>query len=95
MDQITYYSTFLKEILDANPWIWHVIQIYMLFIFLGSRLIRKTTLFGKVILPFKFLNFLLIVIILFLHAKIVSWGLIIFLFIIISNIIRLFKINKK
>jgi hypothetical protein len=95
MEQITHYATLLKGILDANTWIWHAIQVYMLFILLSSRLIRKTSLFGKVILPFKFLNFLLTVTILFLFGKVVPWGLIIFLFIFISNIISLIQINKK
>ena len=70
MEQITLYTTFLKGILDTNPWIWHGIQIYMLFIFLlRTKLIRKSQLLEKIILPFKYLNFFLTVTILFLFDK--------------------------
>jgi hypothetical protein len=96
MEQITHYSTFLKGILDANPWIWHGIQVYMLFnLILRTKLIRKSQLLEKIILPFKYLNFFLTVTILFLFDKIVLWGLIIYLFIFISNIVSSFKIKKK
>ncbi len=96
MEQITNYSTFLKGILDTNPWIWHGIQVYMLFILLlKGNLIRKSQLLEKIILPFKHLNFFFTITILFLFDKIVLWGLIIYLFIFISNIVSSSKINKK
>lgn len=96
MEQFTYYTAFLKGILDANPWIWHGIQVYMLFILLlRGNLIRKSQLLEKIILPFKHLNFILTITILFLFDKIVLWGLIIYLFIFISNIVSSSKINKK
>ena len=96
MEQITHYTTLLKGILDANPWIWHGIQIYMLFILiLRIKYIRKSQLLKKIVLPFQYLNFFLTVTILLLFDKIVLWGLIIYLFIFISNTVSSFKINKK
>ncbi len=34
MEQITHYTIFLKGILDVNPWIWHVIQVYFFLVLL-------------------------------------------------------------
>ncbi len=34
MENISHYSTFLKGILDTNPWIWHAIQVYFLLVLL-------------------------------------------------------------
>ena len=86
MEQITHYSIFLKEILNANPWIWHGIQMLILLGFLesfdflsdvfGIKFLKKLSVFYN-------FEFLIILIILFTYNKLAIWGILLLL---ITNI---------
>ncbi len=97
MENITNYSTFLKGILDTNPWIWHVIQGFLLFTFYdGFYLFPKP--FSKFLKYFDInFSFKLIYLLLFLYNKIELWGLVIYFTLIISDFVirRLFKETKS
>jgi hypothetical protein len=84
MEQITHYSIFLKEILNANPWIWHALQVFMLLTFFPNKFYYT---FPKPIS--KFLNFFAtyhyIYLILFIFNKIEIWGLIVYVLVIIID----------
>ena len=87
MEQITHYCIFLKGILDANPWIWHVIQMLVLlslletFDFLSDvfriKSLKKLSIFYNI-------EILIILIILFIYNKLAIWGILLLL---ITNIL--------
>lgn len=84
MEQISHYSTFLKGILDANPWIWHAIQGFMLLTFFP-----KLYFFPKPLTKFLklFSRYHYIYLILFIFDKISLWGLLVYSFVILNDII--------
>ena len=95
MENLSYYSTFLKGILDTKPWIWHVIQAFLLFVFLG----KITLLFGKVkkVKIFKIvseLDELLILSVLFVYDKMLLWGIILYIILNFIDLI-LYRIQFK
>jgi hypothetical protein len=78
MEQITHYSTFFKGILDTNPWIWHLLQVFFLFIFFT----KTTKILGKIknsklvffISKFQwYLSFFWV----FVYSKMAVWGILI------------------
>ena len=89
MEQITHYSTFFKGILDTNPWIWHVIQGFMLLTFFP-----KLNFFPKPLTKFLklFDGYHYIYLILFIFDKISLWGLLVYCFVLFFDYI--FNINK-
>ncbi len=86
MEQITHYTNLLKGILDANPWIWHGIQMLILVGLLES-LDFLSDVFGikflKKLSVFYNFEFLIILIILFTYNKLAIWGILLLL---ITNI---------
>ena len=93
MEQITHYSTFLKGILDTNPWIWHVIQGFMLLTFFP-----KLNFFPKPITKFLklFAGYHYIYLILFIFDKISLWGLMVYFFVILVDFIfKLYNLKVK
>ena len=90
MEQITNYTTFLKGILDANTWIWHLIQVFMLLTFFPSFY-----LFPKLISKFLFFfnRYHYIYLILFIFDKIKIWGLIIYFFVLLIDYV--FNLTKS
>lgn len=86
MEQITHYTTLLKEILDTNPWILHGIQMLILLGFLESFDFLSDVLgikFLKKLSVFYNFEFLIILIILFTYNKLAIWGILLLL---ITNI---------
>ena len=95
MEQITHYATFLKGILDANPWIWHAIQVFFLFDFLVKIFIPK---FNKSIKNGLYLiAHLLMLIIIYVYNEISIGGLFIWTLILIINsfIYLFFKFQSR
>lgn len=93
MEQISHYSTFLKGILDTNPWIWHTIQGFMLLTFFP-----KLYFFPKPITKFLklFAGYHYIYLILFIFDKISLWGLMVYFFVILVDFIfKLYNLKVK
>jgi hypothetical protein len=92
MEQITHYITIIREQLLENPWVWHLIQGFMLLTFFPNKFIYT---FPKSIS--KFLNFFAtyhyIYLILFIFNKIEIWGIIVYAIVIIID--KLFKKSKQ
>jgi hypothetical protein len=85
MENLSYYSSFLKGILDANPWIWHTIQVFLLFVFLAQntsflKRIEKSIIivFGSTLQPY------IIILLVFIYCKMAFWGILIFILINLS-----------
>ena len=85
MENFLYYSTFLKGILDTNPWIWHTIQVFLLFVFLAQntsflKRIEKSIIivFGSTLQPY------IIILLVFIYCKMAFWGILIFILINLS-----------
>ena len=85
MENLSYYSTFLKGILDANPWIWHTIQVFLLVVFLAQntsflKRIEKSIIivFGSTLQPY------IIILLVFIYCKMAFWGILIFILINLS-----------
>ena len=85
MENLSYYSTFLKGIIDANPWIWHTIQVFLLFVFLAQntsflKRIEKSIIivFGSTLQPY------IIILLVFIYCKMAFWGILIFILINLS-----------
>ena len=89
MEQISHYSTFLKGILDTNPWIWHAIQGFMLLTFFPNFIFfpKPLTKFLKLFSGYHY-----IYLILFIFDKIHLWGFLIYCFVLFFDFI--FNINK-
>ena len=95
MEQFSYYSTFLKGILDANLWIWHAIQVFFLGVFLLTQFLTKLNKYFEKTL--KLLFNLLIICILYIYNEISIEGFSIWIIITIINslIYSIFNFNKK
>ena len=95
MEQITNYTTFLKAILDANPYIWQAIQVFLLFVFLARLFFPKL---NKSIKNVLFLiTHLIMLIIIYIHNEISFEGLFIWILILFINtfIYLIFKFDNK
>ena len=92
MENISHYSTFLKGILDTNPWIWNVIQVLLLIFFLFMILTLIINKIGKYD-TFNFFNKvfglqeLFVIIILFIYKVMSIESIIILMSITIVNTI--------
>ena len=97
MEQITHYTNLLKGILDANPWIWHVIQGFLLLTFNPNFYLFPKS-FSKFLKYFDTnFSFKIIYLLLFLYNKIELWGLVIYIILIISDFVvsRFFREMKS
>lgn len=95
MEQITQYTTFLKGILDASPWIWQLIQVFLLCVFLLTQdLIKLNEYIRKTLIM---LFNLLIINVIFINKEISIEGFLILTIITIINtfIYSIFNFNKK
>ena len=90
MEQITPYITIIREPLLENPWVWHVIQGFMLLTFFP-----KLNFFPKPITKFLklFAGYHYIYLILFIFNKIEIWGIIVYAIVIVID--KLFKKSKQ
>ena len=98
MEQITHYTTLLKGILDANPWIWHVIQVFLLLVFFMGMQAFKEKINYKIVAFLNMFKEILILSILFLYGKMIIWGFFIYLTIFFIDTIfkkkKILKIEK-
>jgi hypothetical protein len=95
MEQLTYYSTFLKGILDANSWIWHAIQVFLLVVFLAKLYIAKLN--ESIKNSLYLITNLLMLIIIFIYNEISIEGLFIWILILLINtfIYLIFKFQNR
>lgn len=96
MENLSYYSTFLKGVMDSNPWIWHAIQVFLLFVFIAQntrvlKSIRKST----IIIFCSKLNPYIIILMAFIYCKMALWGIIIFISINLSYNLITEKLDFK
>jgi hypothetical protein len=96
MEQITHYSTFLKGILDTNPWIWHFIQVFFLFDFLAKIFIPKLKYKSINNVRYLFTHIVMLIII-YVHDEISIEGLCIWTIILLINtlIYLIFKFDNR
>lgn len=104
MEQITQYCTFLKEILDANPWIWQVIQTMLLLLYLLTMILTLKSVFINKNKKYDTFNFLhkvggifdlFFIIIIFIYNVMSIEGIIILLGITLVNTLIYYIFNYK
>ena len=97
MEQITHYSTFLKGILDANPWIWHGIQGLALIYFFARNKIQATDFYKPILNLIYFIKEILLVLIIYIYGEISILGFLLLSFTILfeSTIFSIFKFKSN
>jgi hypothetical protein len=97
MEQITHYSTFLKGLLDASPWIWHAIQGFALIYFIAKNRIQATDFYRPILNLFYFIKEILLVLIIYIYGEISILGFLLLSFTILfeSSIFSIFKFKSN
>jgi hypothetical protein len=97
MELITHYTTFLKGILDANPWIWHTIQGFALIYFFARNKIHATDFYRPILNLIFFIKEILLVVIIYIYGEISILGFLLLSFTILfeSAICSIFKFKSN
>jgi hypothetical protein len=93
MENTSCCITYLKITLDLNPWIWHIIQVFLLIVFF----VRVSPKFKdlrnlKIVKILDCLNYLVIITMLLIYSKMAFWGISFWVILNLTNLI-IEKIN--